>query len=123
MRKSLNIIMALVLMTLSVASYAADAEPANASSAQQVVNINTADVAQLTLLPRVGEKAAQRIVDYRKEHGPFRKATDLMQVKGIGAKTFERLSPYIALEGKTTLSSKVRSPRTKPSTKPATTAS
>ena len=121
MRKSLYTIMALGLMTLSVASYAADAEPS--SSSQQVVNINSADVAQLQLLPRVGEKAAQRIVDYRKEHGPFRKATDLMQVKGIGAKTFERLAPYIALEGKTTLTSKVRSPRTKPSSKPASTAS
>ena len=122
MRKSLNIIMALVLMTLSVASYAADAE-SSSSSSQQVVNINTADISQLALLPRVGEKAAQRIVDYRKEHGPFRKATDLMQVKGIGAKTFERMAPYIALEGKTTLTTKVRSPRTKPASKPATTAS
>ncbi len=110
MRKSLPILMSLVLIaSIGAAAFAADA-PATPSPAG-VVNINTATVAQLSFLPRVGAKAAQRIVDYRTAHGPFAKATDLMQVKGFGNKSFERLSAYITVEGKTTLSEKVRSPR------------
>ena len=122
MRKSLNILtLAFLILSLSTAAFADEA----ASQAGGVVNINTADVAQLSLLPRVGSAAAQRIIDYRTEHGPFKKATDLMQVKGFGAKTFERLSSYISVDGKTTLSSKVQSPR-KPrakAQKPTSTAS
>jgi competence ComEA-like helix-hairpin-helix protein len=119
MRKSLHIFtLAIVLLSLSTLAFAA--EPAAASG---VVNINSADASQLALLPRVGEKAAQRIIEYRTEHGPFKKATDLMQVKGIGAKTFEGLSSYVAVDGKTTLSGKVRSPRKPSSKKPTTPAS
>ena len=88
-----------------------------------VVNINTADAAQLALLPRIGEKAAQRIIEYRTQHGSFKKTSELMQVKGIGAKTYERLAPYIVVEGKTTLGAKVQSPRKPRAKKPATTAS
>jgi competence protein ComEA len=110
MRKSLPILLtAIVIASIGITSFAAEQQGAAAPSG--VVNINTADVAQLSLLPRVGARAAQRIVDYRKEHGNFQKATDLMQVKGFGDKTFERLSSYITIEGKTTLTSKVRSPR------------
>ncbi len=83
MRKSLPIfITAFLIATMSVAAFAGENETPAASAG--VVNINTADVAQLSLLPRIGAKVAQRIIDYRKEHGPFAKTSDLMQVKGIG---------------------------------------
>jgi len=83
MRKSLPILMSLILIaSLGAAAFAADTQAT--PGATGVVNINTASVAQLSLLPRVGAKAAQRIVDYRTAHGPFAKATDLMQVKGFG---------------------------------------
>jgi competence protein ComEA len=111
MRKSHSILfLALILATVCASAFA-DA-PAG------VVNINTADASQLSLLPRVGAKAAQRIVDYRTQNGPFHKLTDLMQVKGFGDKTFERVSPYITLEGKTTLTAKVQGPK-KPRSKAA----
>jgi competence protein ComEA len=120
MRKSLHIFtLALVLLSVSAAAMAA--EPASAPTG--VVNINTGDATQLALLPRIGEKAAQRIIEYRTEHGPFKKATDLMQVKGVGAKTFEGLSAFIAVDGKTTLSSKVHSARKPSAKKPTTPAS
>ena len=110
MRKSLPILVAVILLTsITGAAFAADTSAA--PSAAGVVNINTADVTQLQFLPRVGQKAAQRIIDYRTAHGPFQKATDLMQVKGFGAKSYEQLSTYIVLEGKTTLTQKVKSPR------------
>ncbi|MEO6260411.1 MAG: helix-hairpin-helix domain-containing protein [Thermoanaerobaculia bacterium] len=108
MRKSLPVLVAFLILSLSTAAMAVDASPAVAAG---IVNINTADIAQLSMLPRVGLKAAQRIVDYRTEHGPFKKSADLMQVKGFGQKSFERLSGYITVEGKSTLASKVRSPR------------
>jgi competence protein ComEA len=118
MRKSLPIFLAVLLITSVAGAVLADDSATPAAAPEGVVNINTADVAQLSLLPRVGEKAAQRIVDYRTAHGPFKKATDLMQVKGFGSKSFERLSAYIVLDGKTTLAQKVRSPR-KPRTSKA----
>lgn len=112
MRKSLSILT--LLFILAAVGSVAMADEAAAPSG--VVNINTADASQLTLLPRVGEKGAERIIEYRKEHGPFKKAADLMQVKGIGAKTFELMQPYVAVSGNTTLTAKVKSPR-KPSAK------
>ncbi|MBK5258700.1 MAG: helix-hairpin-helix domain-containing protein [Thermoanaerobaculia bacterium] len=121
MRKSHNILfVTLFIVSLSASAFAADVQ--TPAAAAGVVNLNTADVAQLSMLPRVGAKAAQRIIDYRTANGPFRKTTDLMQVKGFGDKTYERLSSYISIDGKTTLSAKVQSPR-KPRKQPTTTAS
>jgi competence protein ComEA len=101
--------MLLTLALFSTSMFAADA--ATAASPAGVVNINTADTAQLALLPHVGEKAAARIVDYRKANGSFKKTTDLMQVKGVGEKSFETLRPYLVVDGKTTLTEKQHSPR------------
>jgi competence protein ComEA len=119
MRKSHNIfLLSLIIVSTICASAFAAGAPAAAPAG--VVNINTADASQLSLLPRVGLKAAQRIVDYRTQNGPFHKTTDLMQVKGFGEKTFERISAYITVDGKTTLTAKVHSPR-KPRAKAAQT--
>ena len=73
------------------------------------VNINQATSAQLTNLPRVGTKVADRIVEYRKTHGQFNQAEELMEVKGVGEHLFKELKPYIALSGPTTLTTKVSS--------------
>jgi len=108
MRKSLPFFIAALLFVTISAAFAAETPAATPTG---VININTADVAQLSLLPRVGAKAAQRIVDYRTQHGRFAKPTDIMQVKGFGDKSYERLSSYIAVEGQSTLTEKVRSPR------------
>ena len=111
MRKSLPILVTFLLIaSITGAAMAADTT-ASASTPAGVVNINTADAVQLSLLPRVGQKAAARIIEYRTAHGLFQKATDIMQVKGFGNKSFERLSSWIVVEGKSTLTQKVRSPR------------
>ena len=55
----------------------------------QAVNINTADVEQLTQLNRIGPSYATRIVEYRKINGLFKTPEDLMLVPGIGSKTFD----------------------------------
>lgn len=77
------------------------------------VNINTADATQLTLLPRVGPSTAQRILEFRKQNGPFKSAEDLMLVSGIGEKTFQLIKPYVATSGETTLKDKVRTSKKK----------
>jgi competence protein ComEA len=82
--------------------------PAAAAEAAGVVNINSATVEQLMLLPRVGASVAQRIVEFRDQNGRFKQTVDLMLVKGIGEKTFELIEPYIAISGETNLKDKVR---------------
>ncbi len=119
MRKSLQfVLVALVVLTVAGSAIAADMAASPAPTG--VVNLNTADATQLSLLPRVGAKAAQRIVDYRREHGLFKKTSDLMQVKGFGDKKYQHLASYLTVDGKTTLTQKVKSPR-KPRTPKAST--
>ena len=61
------------------------------------VNLNTATQAQLEVLPGIGAKAAQRILEYRQKNGSFKKPEDLMNVKGIGEKAFLKLKPYLTV--------------------------
>ena len=107
MRKPLYVALITLMLAVSSLAFAADAPQTNAG----VVNINSASAAQLALLPGIGEKTAQRIVEYRAAHERFAKAAELMEVKGVGAKTFERIAPHVVLSGDTTLSVKIKSPR------------
>ena len=61
------------------------------------ININTAGVEQLCSLPRIGVKVAQRIIDFRKKNGPFKRIEGLLKVKGIGEKTFLRMKDRITI--------------------------
>ena len=67
------------------------------------ININTATKDELVALPGIGPAKAQAIVDYRKAHGPFKTVEELKEVKGIGAKRFEKLKPDLAVSGPSTL--------------------
>lgn len=60
-----------------------------------VVNINTADEAELMLIPGIGEVTANRIIDYRNSHGSFSQISDIKNVRGIGDKKFEEIKDYI----------------------------
>ena len=61
------------------------------------ININTASVQELTQLKRIGQKYAERIVEYR-EKTPFKSPEDIMNVPGIGIKVYELNKDRIAVE-------------------------
>lgn len=62
------------------------------------VPINAASVAELEALPGIGPKIAQAIVDYRNAHGPFVSMEAILEVKGIGEATLERIRDLITLD-------------------------
>ena len=66
-----------------------------APSTPELLNINTASAEELQTLPNIGAQMAQRIIDYREQYGEFASVEDLQKVKGIGAKTLEKLRPFV----------------------------
>ena len=78
----------------------ATAKAAKPAGAAAVVNLNTATQVQLETLPGLGAKAAERILEYRKKNGQFKKVEDLMNVKGIGEKSFLKLKPSLTITEK-----------------------
>lgn len=75
----------------------AGAVSADSSTGGQLVNINSADLAELDALPGVGPSTAQAIIDDRESNGPFSMPEDLMRVSGIGEKKFEKLKASICV--------------------------
>ena len=91
---ALSVIAALLVVPL----LAQQAQPPQAGKpAVDKININSATLDDLQKLPRIGPKVAQRILDFRKQNGPFKRVEDLMKVKGIGEKTFTQLKEQITV--------------------------
>ena len=84
MKKTLLLLITLIFLTANIAMAA--------------ININTADEKTLATLPGIGEAKAAAIVQYRKDNGNFKSPGDIVQVKGIGEKVFEKLSKEITVE-------------------------
>jgi competence protein ComEA len=92
-----------VLTSVSFGGHAAtQAQPAPAPIAAVTpapVNLNTADAATLTReLKGIGATKAKAIVDYREEHGPFSSVDELLEVKGIGSATLEKVRGQLSLQ-------------------------
>lgn len=62
------------------------------------ININTASAGELVLLKGIGKVNAQKIIDFRDRQGKFQTPEDLMEVPGIGQKTFDRNKDRIIVE-------------------------
>lgn len=92
-----SFVLALVASLLPVVPALAAPQETRAATPAQVVNVNAASVAQFEALPGIGPSMAQRIVTYRDKNGPFKKLEDLMNVQGIGEKSFLKLRPFLTL--------------------------
>lgn len=64
----------------------------------EMININTATVAELTKLKRIGPAYAEKIVEFREQNGPFKTPEEITKVQGIGEKTFEVNKDVISVE-------------------------
>lgn len=104
----------LIATALVAATLFLTTAPVFAADGQKVVNVNEADAGKLALLPRVGPALAERIIEFREANGKFKQPEDLMQVRGIGQKTFDLMKPYVATSGATTLAEKVKASQAAP---------
>ena len=69
-----------------------------AADTPSIVDINTATGRAFETLPGIGPATAEKIIEHRRTHGPFSRVEDLMNVKGIGPKKFEKLRQFITVK-------------------------
>jgi competence protein ComEA len=91
------ILIALIVCSPTVSGMQAKAAPKAAAASAAQVNLNTATAAQLETLPGIGASTARRIVEHRQKNGGFKKIEELMNVKGIGEKSFLKLKPLVTV--------------------------
>ncbi len=103
LRNSLGGVALFVLALIMLLAPAVEAQapranaPASAAAAAAKVDLNTATGEELESLPGVGPRTAELIIEYREQHDGFEKIEELMNVRGIGERTFLRLRSLITV--------------------------
>ena len=97
MKTLIPVVLALsALLMMASGAQAQTPAPSPAAAAQKTsINLNTATLDQLETLPGIGRKTAERILDQRQKIGGFKKIEELMNVKGIGEKSFLKIKPMV----------------------------
>ena len=97
-RSALVLVAALVCVTSPLAAQRASKPPVTATAVSMgSVNLNNATAAQIAALPGIGPKTADLVVQYRQKNGPFKKIEEIMNVKGIGEKSFLRIKDRLTV--------------------------
>lgn len=99
MKSKLIVLLTSVALVLPILAGAAVASPQEDEELK--VDLNRAGIEELVRLPGVGEIVAERIVSYREENGAFKATEELMNVRGIGEKTYLKLEPYLTVSEET----------------------
>jgi competence protein ComEA len=102
--RALSFVTGILLASLSLVAPVAHAQekaakPKPSASVATPINLNTATAAQLEGLPGIGPRTAQLIVQHREKNGNFKKVEELMNIKGIGEKSFLKIKPMVTVGG------------------------
>lgn len=94
------LVLILILFAVSNVRYYVSGEQIDLANAPEktmlfVLDINRADASELMQLPNIGETLSERIIEHRTENGPFENHEALLNVKGIGPKTLEKIRPFL----------------------------
>ena len=89
-----------IALTLPMTAAAFGTTTQKAEQQEIKVDLNQASAMELQKLPGIGEKVAQRILEYRKANGPFAAPEELMNVRCIGEKTYMSLEAYVTISNK-----------------------
>jgi competence protein ComEA len=102
--RMLTVVLCLALASIVAGAGSAIAAPQASvetrASVPATVNLNSATVEQLQKLPGIGPKTAVRIVEYRQKSGGFKKIEELMNVRGVGEKSFLKIKNQITVAAK-----------------------
>ena len=91
-RASFVLVAALVVIASPLLAQRATKPPVVATAVStEVVNLNSATAAQIAALPGIGPKTADLVVQYRQKNGPFKKIEEIMNVRGVGEKSFLKI--------------------------------
>ncbi len=103
-RVSVPALLVVLMVTIGAADVAAQdkpAPPSKSAAPAAVVNLNTATAAQIATLPGIGEKAAQRIIEYREKNGGFKKPEEILETSrsSLILLTIVRFDPLATVSG------------------------
>ena len=97
-RSALVLVAALVFASSTLVAQRATKPAVTATVVStQVVNLNSATAAQIASLPGIGPKTAELVVQYRTKNGPFKKIEEVMNVRGIGEKSFLKIKDQLTV--------------------------
>ena len=97
-RSALVLVAALVFVSSPLVAQRAAKPPVSATIVStEVVNLNSATAAQIATLPGIGPKTADLVVQYRVKNGPFKKIEEIMNVRGVGEKSFLKIKDRLTV--------------------------